>query len=115
MTARDTPVPWVKELLPADELNVRALQIVFTLRVTVPAEAMPKVENVVLALPPMLLLVPVKFTVPLPAVNAEAPLLFSQLPPTLIVVAVPASNVPADSVKSPLTVNAVVLPPTLSV
>ena len=63
----------------------------------------------------MLLPPPVKKTVPLPAVNAEAELLFAQFPATLIAVAVPAANVPDVRVKSPFNVKVAVLPLTLRV
>lgn len=51
----------------------------------------------------------------LPAVNAVELELLTQSPAILIVVAVPAENIPDESVKSPLIVSVVVLPPTLNV
>ena len=66
-------------------------------------------------MPPIVLPEPVNEMVLLPAVNAEAELLFAQLPATLIIVAVPAAKVPDVSVRSPFKVKVVVLPPTLSV
>ncbi len=58
------------------------------------------------------LLLPLKITVPVPAVNE--PLLL-QLPLALTVAAVPTSKVPALMVRSPFKVSAVVLPPQFNV
>ena len=57
----------------------------------------------------------VKITVLLRRVNASAPALFVQLPATLMVVAVPASNMPEVSNKLLDRVRVVVLPATLKV
>ena len=58
------------------------------------------------------LFAPSKTTVPAPGVNVA---LLVQLPPTLMVVAVPAAKVPAVKVTLPLISNAVVLAATLRV
>jgi hypothetical protein len=105
----------VSELAVPAAANVKVPHVAPVFSVTVAPVAIERPAKVVLEEPPMVLLAPVNETVPLPAVNAEVELLFAQLPARLMVVAVPAANVPEVRVKSPLTVRVVVLPPTVTV